>query len=94
MSEPIDPGTPITDQDIGRVERMWNGYRQACVHPNAGPVQLKETKNDFYAGCVALYTEIMSMLDTGKEATEGDFRRMQLIDEELKAFSRSIGAQI
>lgn len=47
---------------------MWDGYRQACVPPDAQQVQLKETRQAFYGGLLSMYELVnghLAHLDEG-----------------------------
>jgi hypothetical protein len=72
----------------------WMGYRLAVMQPDAPSWQVDECRMAFMAGSQHLFASIMTFLDSGDDATEADLRKMDLIDQELKAFSREIKMRI
>ena len=73
--------------DKGRVvEAGWMSLRIAVIDPDAPANQLAEMRMAFFAGAQHLFRNIISMLDTGREPTEGDLRRMTAISKELDGF--------
>lgn len=68
------------------LEAGWLGYRYQVVPATAGPVQIEETRRAFYAGAQLLFHSIMMTFAPGKEPTDADFKRIDVIHEELKAF--------
>jgi hypothetical protein len=80
----------LTDQ--GRIiEANWVGYRAMVVPRGAGPVQVEECRRAFFAGAQALFASIMTILDPGAEPTDADLKRMDAINDELRAFAASVG---
>jgi hypothetical protein len=75
----------LTDQ--GKlIEAGWVGLQLAAIDSNASATQLTEMRIAFFAGAQHLFSSIMAILDPGKEPTEKDLARMDLIDRELKEF--------
>lgn len=73
--------------DNGKIiEAGWEGLRLMSIPPDAPQVQITEMRNAFFAGASHLFSSIMNMLDPGKEATEADTRRLDLISKELAEF--------
>jgi hypothetical protein len=69
-------------------------YRQQVMPADAGPVQLAETEQAFFAGAQHLFASIMSVLDPGSEPTNADLQRMDFIAQELEAFGQKLAAKI
>jgi len=75
----------------GLMEEGWEGFREKCVPPSAGSVQVRETQQAFYAGAGYLLAQLMLRLDPGAAPTD---ENMSLVDEvyaELVAFAKSKG---
>jgi hypothetical protein len=61
---------------------------------HASDVQIKETKQAYYAGASLLWYALMQTLDTGTEATDADLARMESIQEEVDAFGEQLDRDI
>lgn len=73
--------------DSGKlIEAGWMGLRFMSIPPDAPKVQIDEMRMAFFAGAQHLFGSIMGILDPGSEPTDGDMRRMEQIDAELKSF--------
>jgi len=68
------------------IEAGFVGLRLACIPSDAPQIQLEEMRNAFFAGAQHLFASLMSIMDPGKEPTDADLKRMDLIDTELKTF--------
>lgn len=68
------------------IEAGWVGLRLACDLHDAPADQLQEMRQAFFAGAQHLFSSIMTILDPGSEPTDADLKRMDLIDQELRAF--------
>ncbi|TFH40740.1 MAG: hypothetical protein E4H01_16075, partial [Lysobacterales bacterium] len=74
------------------IERAWQSYRVNVVPHDAGEVQLKETRNAFYAGAAILFTTLTSetfLDDDGGgsiDPTIDDLLKMEMIQEEIDEF--------
>ena len=80
----VDSGKPI--------EAGWALYRRQVLPRDCSLTQLDETRKAFFAGAQHLFGSIMTILEPGEEPTEADLMRMDRIDDELKAFVRSLGS--
>ena len=67
----------------GRVARHWADYRAKVVPQNAHPIQLAETRQAFYAGAIALFSEIVNGLSPEEESTEADLAMLDDIKREF-----------
>lgn len=74
------------------IEKGWNSYR-ALLPKDAGEVQIKETRQAFYAGAAILFESLMLVLDPGTEPTEADMQRMDDINKELREFGRNLDSR-
>lgn len=72
------------------IEKGWDSYRKLLVEAGAGEIQIKETRQAFFAGAAVLFESIMRGLDPGDEETENDMQRMTDIANELHEFGRSL----
>lgn len=68
------------------IEAGWISLRIAAIPEDAPPIQLQEMRNAFFAGAQHLFASIITVLDPDEEPTADDMKRMELIDEELRAF--------
>ena len=55
------------------IEKAWEGYRKFCVAPNAGEVQVRETRAAFYSGFITMFEINMKM-------AEPDFHEMRAMN--------------
>ncbi len=75
------------------IEKGWESYRRTVVPKDASEVQLKETRQAFFAGAAILFQTIMMSMDSGEEPTDADMRRMQALQDELDEFGAQIDAR-
>ena len=76
--------------DAGKIiEAGWVGLRLLAVSKNASLTQINEMRNAFFAGAQHLFASIMAVMDSDREPTESDMRRMGLIADELEEFRTS-----
>ncbi len=75
------------------IEAGWAGLKIAAVSPDAPPLQLQEMRMAFFAGAAHLFQSIMSVMDDGDDATEGDLKKMTLIQSELDCFLAEFSAK-
>ena len=74
--------------DDGRlIEAGWVALRIQAIPHNAPAVQLQEMRMAFMAGAQHLFASMLGILDPGLEETPDDMRRMDLIHQELAAWS-------
>lgn len=61
----------------------------AAVYPDGGvsDIQLRETRNAFYAGCATVFYGISTSVSDGDEVQESDVAMMERISAQLDAFS-------
>lgn len=77
--------------DEGRVvEGGWAAMRLLTVPPDAPAIQVNEMRKAFFMGAQHLYASIMEIMDKDREPTERDFKRMELIHNELEAFRKEV----
>jgi hypothetical protein len=67
------------------VEAGWIGLVQVA-YAGATTDQLEELRTCFFAGAAHLLSSMKVILDAEPEPTETDLRRMDRLDDELKAF--------
>lgn len=72
------------------IELGWKSYKTMVIPADAPDVQIKETRQAFYAGAAILFEGLMGGLDGGDEPTEADMQRMAAIQAELDAFGQEI----
>jgi hypothetical protein len=71
------------------IESEWERFKKTVLPPDAGPIQINETRKAFYAGAGCLFLSIMQILGPGQEATESDLAIMDGINTELDEFLKS-----
>lgn len=76
--------------DAKLIARGWERYRQMVVPRDASEVQVKETRQAFYAGASVLFTTLVNALEPGQEATDADLRKMNDIQAEIDAFGQEL----
>lgn len=72
------------------IEEGWKSYRSTVVPSNASDIQLKETRQAFFAGVAILFEVLMMDLDPGKEPTDEDMRRMDDLHAEIDEYGQSL----
>lgn len=67
------------------VEAGWVAMRKSLLPPGTTPAQLEDLRTAYMAGAQHLWAAIMSAsgFDPDGEPTEGDLKRMLLIEREL-----------
>jgi len=71
------------------LEKLWMDYTKA-LPPDAGPVQLIETKKAFYAGAYSILATMVDQVgDEEEEVTEKDMDMVSGIFEEAEVFLAS-----
>lgn len=68
------------------IEEGWRAYRQHCMPPDAGEIQVRETRFAFYSACSYVLDMLALSCDPGEDVTANDERRMELIGAELTRF--------
>ena len=72
------------------IEAGWAGYRLLVLPQDASQLQIDECRTAFMAGSQHLFSSIMVVLDPGGDPTDADLKKMDLIDQELRAFAREM----
>jgi hypothetical protein len=72
----------------------WQSYRKMVIPGDASPVQIRETKQAFYAGASLLWYALMATLDADAEPTEADMRRMDSINKEIEAYGQKLDRDV
>jgi len=72
--------------DEGKI--IEGGWQAFCIVSlsDAMEVQRRDMRKAYYLGAQHLWASLMNILEPGAEPTAKDEQRMQLIDDELKAF--------
>ena len=63
----------------------WAAFELMTLQ-NASELQKREMRTAFFAGAQHLWSSIFAVMDSDREPTEEDMRRMSLIDAELRKF--------
>lgn len=71
------------------IETAWSGYAEAAMPADAGEVQIKETRQAFYAGALVMLSTLSQLADQPGRAESG----IKQLQEELIAFRDSINQQ-
>lgn len=78
------------------IERAWRTYLAGVVPKDAGPAQLAETRQAFYAGASILFSVMTGehfFDDDGKGGIDpagDDIAKMQAIQDEIDAFGAEL----
>lgn len=73
------------------IEAGWVALRILAVPPEAPAVQLQSMRLAYMAGAQHLFSSIMSIMDSDREPTDADLKRMDLINKEIEAFHDELG---
>ena len=81
--------------DEGKIiEAGFVGYRRFILPADAPKIQIDECRLAFFAGAQHLFSSIISVMDSDREPTDADFRRMDQINAELNLFAESLKLRI
>lgn len=83
MSHELRGGPSMKPETI---QTMWEEYRAAAIHPDAGETQLRESRYAYFAGAAMIYSSLVSL--SAEEAPEALHRLQAEIRghvEEVKA---------
>lgn len=72
------------------IERSWQQYRTRCVPADAGPTQLEESRQAFFAGAAILFTALQMGMSDGPEVQPADERLMADLQAELDEFGQAL----
>jgi hypothetical protein len=70
------------------VEAGWHGLRRAALPPTASKHRLDEMRTAFFAGALHVFSTLIQVVDEDDEPTQNDYRRMELMAKELRAFAK------
>lgn len=92
---PPPPPPPVQPVRVGRqpvftLAAGWTAFEQNVFSPEIGPVQRREMRRAFYSGAQELFSTILSMLESGDDATEGDLTKMDDLNAELERFVEDV----
>ena len=82
----------LTDKGL-LIEAGWVGLKMMAVHPDAPQIQVDEMRNAFFAGAQHLWGSIMSIMESDRDPTPNDMKRMDLIHKELDKFIKDYAAK-
>lgn len=68
----------------------WRDYEIKVVPLNAPEVQRTESRRAFYAGAIAVFTGVLSMLEPGMEPTDNDLKKMDDLFKEIKQYKADV----
>lgn len=72
------------------IQSGWATYRSLVIPKDAPAIQVKETRQAFFAGASVLFETLMLALDPGEEPTDADLQRMAAIQTEIDEFGQEI----
>lgn len=75
------------------VKGGWALYRAQVMPHDVSDIQLRETRQAFYAGAQHVLACVMVSLDPGTEPTDDDLQRMDYLHEELEEFANEMFAR-
>ena len=76
------------------IEAGWISLRLAVIPLDAPAVQLEEMRNAFMAGAQHLFASLLTILEPDTNPTDADMMRMDLIDQELRAFVEELKLRV
>lgn len=77
--------------DEGRIiEAGWTALRIVSVPVDASDVQVGDMRFAFFSGASHLLDTLMAVMDSDREPTANDLRRLALISAELKRWAASL----
>ena len=76
------------------IARAWESYLRTVIPKDAGAVQIKESRQAFFAGSAVLFQTIMMVLEPGAEPTNHDMRVMDDLQHEINAFGQELDAAV
>lgn len=72
------------------IEVGWISMLRYAIPKDADEAQVTEMRKAFFLGAEHLFASIVSIMDSDREPTADDLRRMDLIDAELTAFRKEV----
>lgn len=60
------------------------------IATDASEIQVKETRQAFFAGAAVLFETIMKVLDPGEEPTDNDLQRMADLQQEIDDYGQTL----
>lgn len=76
------------------IERAWDRYREMVVPPDAGAVQVDETRQAFMAGAAILFTAMLHGVSEGDEVQEADEKLMADLQAEIDDFGQALDLKV
>ena len=70
----------------------WSQYVERVLPPNAGAMQVQETRRAFYAGAGCILHRLLRLVDDSDEPTADDLTLMFDIDAELTEWLSNVTA--
>jgi len=68
------------------IERLWLIYKRRCVHPQAPPYQVWETRQAFYSGVFSMFEWLLTIIFSNQDIKEN----LVAIQQELENFKQEI----
>lgn len=72
------------------IDAGWRRFAEIAMPPTAGPVQVDETRQAFFAGASLLFTAITRGMSAGRKARPDDMAMISDIEEEVAEFGRTL----
>lgn len=76
------------------IEAAWDSYRRMVLPTDASDVQIKETRQAFFAGAATLFHAVLRAVSPGDEVTPADIDFMQALQTEIDQFGAEIDARV
>lgn len=74
------------------IREQWESFERQVIPIGASAIQRQEMRRAFYAGAIALFSSILSILDPGTEPTDRDLRVMDALKAEMDDWERRLKA--
>lgn len=76
--------------DEGKLIEAGFAIMRQEMMADCSPAQVDELRVAYMCGAQHLFASLMAAMDTGSDLTPADFRRISLIDAELRAFQEEM----
>lgn len=76
------------------VRNLWLLCKNGVFVKETDEQKIKDLEEAFYLGASSLFELMVGMLDSDREPTENDLKKMDKLNEELQEFNKNLEAKI
>jgi hypothetical protein len=69
---------------------MWEDLCKTAIHPEAPPLQLREMRRAFYAGCAGMLNHVIDIFMNPSLTQEQCNAALDKVNDELQAFTMDV----